>query len=77
MDRRCELLTRLTDLVVTSAGAAVRLEPPAQAPVDLGVVQQRKVVRGADVVAVFVLERDPPSAAPSGSAGRQHEDVAK
>ena len=45
--------------------AAGLLEPLAQALVDLGVVQQREVVGGADVVAVLGLEWDPPSAGPA------------
>ena len=53
------------------------LEPFAQALVHLGMVQQREVVGGADVVAVLGLEWDSPGAAAPGGAGRQHEDVAK
>ena len=52
-------------------------QPVVEALVDLGVVQQREMVGGADVVAVLGLEWDPPGAALSRGAGCQHEDVAK
>jgi len=62
--------------VSRSSRSLMVLEPFAQALVHLRVVQQREVVGGADVVAVFGLEWDPAGAAASGGAGSQNEDVA-
>src|ERR1700746_3494583 len=39
--------------------------------------EQREWVRGADVVSVLRLERDPAGASPSGGARNEDEDVAE
>ena len=56
--------------------ARARASQRAQLRVDRRVVEQREVVRAADVQAVLLAERDPAAAAAAGGAGRQHERVA-
>ena len=64
-------------IVRGNPGTRRRGEPAAQRRVDRGVVEQRQVVRAADVQPVLRVERDPARAAAAGRARRQHEPVAE
>src|SRR6187549_2828722 len=78
---RSPLRTWPTSISTTVRSGAARArgrrgQPVAQLVVDRRVVQQREVKGSADVVAVLLVEADPPRAADARSARLQHETVA-